>query len=135
MHSGKYKEALKDLEATAEKFAGQIIMLYVDIDDQGNRPVLGRFGVTPQQIPCMRVAQIYPEERGTGMEIFMPDTGADTVYQDKKPKTKAAFDAFVTDHLATGDPLKGGRLTVPFLRSGKYDYYAFEVSRSKWAHI
>ena len=70
--SGEYKAALKELEATAEKFAGQIIMLYVDIDDQGNRPVLGRFGVAPQQIPCMRVAQIYPEERGGGMEIFMP---------------------------------------------------------------
>merc|ERR1719424_865418 len=28
--SGEYKEALKDLEATAEKFAGQIIMLYLD---------------------------------------------------------------------------------------------------------
>jgi hypothetical protein len=131
--------------------------------------VLGRFGVSPQMIPCMRVAQIYPEERGGGMEIFMPDkivshatqphgpfydydaprtlasasvnalnqppniykwpfasvldwalertTQANGIYQDKKPRTKAAFDAFVTDHLAEGDPLKGGRLTVPFLRS------------------
>ena len=37
--SGQYKSALKDLEATAEKFAGQIIMLYVDIDDPSNKPV------------------------------------------------------------------------------------------------
>jgi thioredoxin-like negative regulator of GroEL len=37
--SGEYKEALKDLEATAEKFAGQIIMLYLDIDDPSNKPV------------------------------------------------------------------------------------------------
>lgn len=40
-----------------------------------------------------------------------------SVYQDNKPRTKQAFDAFVADHLAKGDPLKGGRLTVPFLRS------------------
>ena len=51
------------------------------------------------------------------MEIFQPDTAANPAYQDKKPRTKAAFDAFVTDHLAEGDPLKGGRITVPFLRS------------------
>ena len=37
--SGQYTSALKDLEATAEKFAGQIIMLYVDIDDPSNKPV------------------------------------------------------------------------------------------------
>ena len=111
------KSWLKELEATAEGFAGQIIMLYVDIDDQQNKPVLGRFGVGAHQIPCLRVAQIYPEERGGGMEIFQPDTAANPAYQDKKPRTKAAFDAFVTDHLAEGDPLKGGRITVPFLRS------------------
>lgn len=35
--------------------------------------VLGRFGVSAQMIPCMRVAQIYPEGQGGGMEIFMPD--------------------------------------------------------------
>jgi hypothetical protein len=40
--SGEYKAALKDLEATAEKFAGQIIMLYVDIDDPSNKPVRDR---------------------------------------------------------------------------------------------
>eukprot|EP01044_Picomonas_judraskeda_P016611 COSAG03_NODE_2979_length_2314_cov_1.053725_6_plen_59_part_00 len=40
--SGEYKVALKDLEATAEKFAGQIIMLYVDIDDPSNKPVRDR---------------------------------------------------------------------------------------------
>ena len=39
------------------------------------------------------------------------------IYGDKKPRTKQAFDAFVSDHLAKGDPLKGGRLTVPYLRS------------------
>ena len=35
--------------------------------------VLGRFGVGAHMIPCMRVAQIYPEGQGGGMEIFMPD--------------------------------------------------------------
>ena len=39
------------------------------------------------------------------------------LYGDTKPRTKQAFDAFVSDHLAKGDPLKGGRLTVPYLRS------------------
>ena len=36
--------------------------------------VLGRFGVNQRMIPCLRVAQIYPEGQGGGMEIFMPDT-------------------------------------------------------------
>lgn len=51
------------------------------------------------------------------MEIFMPDPGANPDYQDRKPKTTKAFSAFAGDHLAKGDPLKGGRVTIPFLRS------------------
>lgn len=37
--SGEYTTALKELEATAEKFAGQIIMLHLDVDDPNNKPV------------------------------------------------------------------------------------------------
>ena len=47
--------------------------------------VLGRFGVSPQMIPCMRVAQIYPEERGGGMEIFMPDKNVSHATQPHGP--------------------------------------------------
>jgi thiol-disulfide isomerase/thioredoxin len=102
-------------EQTATKFAGKIIALYVDVDDPKNNPVLGRFNVNSGTVPCLRVAQIY--EAGGGMEIYMPDPKANPKYQDRKVKSAEALDSFVTDHLATGDPLKGGRITIPYLRS------------------
>ena len=42
---------------------------------------------------------------------------ANPTYQDRKVKTSEAMSAFAGDHLAKGDPLKGGRITIPFLRS------------------
>ena len=102
-------------EEVATEYAGKIIALYVDIDDPKNRPVLGRFNVNAGTVPCMRVAQIY--EAGGGMEIFMPDPKANQAYQDRKVKSKEAMSAFTSDHLAKGDPLKGGRITIPYLRS------------------
>jgi len=111
------KQWINALEKTATEYAGKIIALYVDIDDPKNTPVLGRFNVHAGIAPCLRVAQIYPPGSGGGMEIFMPDTKANPIYQDRKVKTSEAMSAFAGDHLAKGDPLKGGRITIPFLRS------------------
>jgi len=92
----KANKMLKDLKKISEEFAGHIIVLHIAINEPKNKQVLDRFNVKLSDIPCMRVAAIYPD--GAGMRIYQPGPNSKG-YADKLIVKKKNMRMFVQAHL------------------------------------
>ena len=87
-----------------------MLTLYLDVANPRHGGVNDRFKVQARDVPCMRVAQLYPPggHAGNGMRVMLPSPDVPEI-KDRKMKNFKAMDAFVKAHFA-------GK-TVPYLRS------------------
>jgi len=114
----KSSSMLKDLKKVASKYAKSavkkdnepMLTLYLDVANPRHGGVNDRFKVQARDVPCMRVAQLYPPggHAGNGMRVMLPSPDVPEI-KDRKMKNFKAMDAFVKAHFA-------GK-TVPYLRS------------------
>jgi len=114
----KANKMLADLKKTAARYAKKavkgenepMLTLYLDVSNPQHNGVNGRFKVRASDVPCMRVAQLYPvgSHAGNGMRVMTPPDNIPEI-KDRKIKNFKAMNAFVDAHFA--------KKTKPYLRS------------------
>lgn len=67
--AGTLDDVLKDYTAAAEGYKGEVLFIYIDIDDEDNTRILEFFGLAPEDCPTVRYINI-----GEDMTKYKPES-------------------------------------------------------------